>query len=451
MTDYPGYGSQNYVSVYSKYDKDIKNTDGNIIIKDNITLMRDILINKIVTLPPKKKIFKYNNNHEYIPIINKSVTKVTYIKRNKDIIYDFMMSYHEDKYVCWFLYCIIINIYITIDDINIQGGFIRNMFERNHIKKSYLDIDMYLLSEFLIKQKEFIKIDFELKEENKSCWSSLPAYMNFIDSTVCILNKLINENTNIITDITNICMYDRLGVYPNPENYSINVSYNLICNNKTYLGLSFDINKNTYSAFYHDIKYWETNTDSYLVKYYNELKENNIDNVDYLQNSLILVKNKKTNKLEIDLRIPISKLNILVKKTMLIFNQQNIIIILLNYQPFIKLKGIIDIISSFLSDEDLLKIIMYYSIACGIMIPCHALCTNCTDLYKVDTTIFLIRDQLIKRYAKFRDREYKILETRCDKAICNHTNKTSPVDMISIYKYIEKITCKHIELLNNKI
>ena len=71
------------------------------------------------------------------------------------------------------------------------------MFERNHIKKSYLDIDMYLLSEFLIKQKEFIKIDFELKEENKSCWPSLSAYMNFIDSTVCILNKLINENLEL--------------------------------------------------------------------------------------------------------------------------------------------------------------------------------------------------------------------------------------------------------------
>ena len=118
------------------------------------------------------------------------------------------------------------------------------MFERNHIKKSYIDIDMYLLFEYLIKQKEFIKIDFQLEKNNKSCWTSLPAYMEFIDSTVYILNKLINENTNIITEITNISIYDRLGVHPDPENSSINVSYNLKCNSKKYFELSFDINKN---------------------------------------------------------------------------------------------------------------------------------------------------------------------------------------------------------------
>ena len=73
-------------------------------------------------------------------------------------------------------------IYIKIDDIIIQGGFIRNMFEHMHIQKSSIDIDMYLLSEFLIMQKEFIMVDFQLETKNKSCRKSLPAYMNFIDS-----------------------------------------------------------------------------------------------------------------------------------------------------------------------------------------------------------------------------------------------------------------------------
>jgi len=278
-----GYGCTYYDTIYySPLDlPESDDTTEQKLIKDNILLMRDLLINIIIKVPSQEEIFKYNNNNEYIPIIDKSVTKVTYEKRNKDIIYDYMMSYHENKYLCWFLYCIIINIYNKIDDINIQGGFIRNMFEHMRIKKSSIDIDMYLLSEFLIMQKEFIMIDFQLDLQNKSCWASLPAYMNFIDSTVCILNKIINENTNIINYIKDISVYDRTGLYPDPNNHSISVTYILKCNNDKDFELSFVMNVKSYSALSHNI---EQIKNFNLISYYENAKINNINNIDYLQN-----------------------------------------------------------------------------------------------------------------------------------------------------------------------
>ena len=445
------YGSKHHTRIYSHFNILDEHANRNNLEK-NMSLMRDIL-SKIITLPSKEEIFKYNNNHEYIPIIDESVTKVTYEKRNKDIIYDYMMSYHENKYLCWFLYCIIINIYIKIDDINIQGGFIRNMFEHMHIKKSSIDIDMYLLSEFLIMQKEFIMIDFQLDIENKSCWASLPAYMNFIDSTVCILNKIINENTNIINYIEYISIYDRVGVHPDPDNYSMNVTYILKCINDIDFRLSFDINKKTYSAVSHNIE--EMNKIN-IISYYNNVKKENIDNVDYLQNSLILVKNKKTEQLEIDMCIPMFKLRSRDLSCSLwasidIFNIKNIIIILLNYQPFIQFNHIIDIISSFLTDKDKVKLIIYYSISCRIMIPCHALCTNYIKLHDIDNDIDILCDRMNYRYNKFSKLKYKMLELRCRNPICIYRCSLPLNKTILISKYIEKTTSKLIELLNNKI
>ena len=446
------YGSKHHTRIYSHFNILDEHANRNNLEK-NMSLMRDIL-SKIITLPSKEEIFKYNNNHEYIPIIDESVTKVTYEKRNKDIIYDYMMSYHENKYLCWFLYCIIINIYIKIDDIIIQGGFIRNMFEHMHIQKSSIDIDMYLLSEFLIMQKEFIMIDFQLEIKNKSCRNSLPAYMNFIDSTVNILNYIINENTTIVSCIEKISIYDRVDLPNEPDDYSINVTYKLICvDEKEEFELSFDMNKKTYSSFSNNITRRSYNSsrrndNSSLINYYNTVKQNNIDNVDYLQNSLILVKNKKTKKLEIDLRIPIEKLNPIIWKSLELFNIKNIIIILLNYQPFIIFNNIPNIILSFLTEQDKLQLIIYYSISCNIMIACHALCTDCIDLYSVENNIDLIGLRLAHRKDKFKDRNKLIIEYPCDKRVCSHKSSFDLKEIITINKHIETTTHKLINLLN---
>ena len=100
------YGTKYYKNIY-KLSKSSKNYSH---IHNNILFLRD-LFRDYITLPSKEEIFKYNNNHDFIPIINESFTIITYKIHNKDIIYDFMMSYHENKYLCWYLYCIIINIY----------------------------------------------------------------------------------------------------------------------------------------------------------------------------------------------------------------------------------------------------------------------------------------------------------------------------------------------------
>jgi len=134
-----------------------------------------------------------------------------------------------------------------------------------------------------------------------------------------------------------------------------------------------------------------------------------------------------------------------------IFNIKNIIIILLNYQPFIQFNVIIDIISSFLIDEDKVKIIIYYSIACRIMIPCHSLCTTYTDLHNIDNDIDLLSNRIIYRYEKFLDRKYKMLELSCKNPICIHIGSYPLNKIILISKYIENTTNKLIELLNNKI
>ena len=78
--------------------------------------------------------------------------------------------------------------------------------------------------------------------------------MNFIDSTVTILTYIINKNTTIVSCIERISIYDRVNLPNEPDNYSINVTYTLICvDEEEDFDISFDMNKKTYSTFINNI------------------------------------------------------------------------------------------------------------------------------------------------------------------------------------------------------
>jgi len=407
-------------------------TDNQICLCNNYTLMRTILKTNLKLLTKRKT----KNKYDYIPIINPDFTEINLKPHNKAVFYDYMMSYNENKLLCWYIYCVIINMYDRIDSLSIHGGFFRGCFEKNQPSKNYIDIDIYLSIPDLQKQKKFIDNNNKLSFSNGSCWVNFPNYLNSFDSIIMglLLFFKIKYKCDFKIEIIRLSYHSRIEL-PNCSNYySITITYEIIYDDISFI-LNLDVNPIMYASLAIDIY------NNKLRTYKDYVQINNIKNYDYLGNTITGKKNKKTGVIELELGIPIEKLNSTTVEILNLFNIINIIKLILRDTPISNNNHIINILINFLSESDQKLLITYYSIYNGIMIPCHAMCNNFIELYSIQTNIIKnICVNTNKRSDKFKLKGYRIFNTKCHDKICIHQEQTITVqELLEFSNYIKKI------------
>uniref|UniRef100_A0A6C0H8J3 Uncharacterized protein n=1 Tax=viral metagenome TaxID=1070528 RepID=A0A6C0H8J3_9ZZZZ len=432
VTDYTLYESRYYKIILGS--KININTDKQLCLYNNYILIRKILEKNLKLLTKRKR--KNKNEYDYIPIINPDFTEINFKPHNKAVFYDYMMSYNENKLLCWYIYCIIINMYDRIDSLNIQGGFFRDCFEKTQQSKNYIDIDIYLSLSDLKTQKLFINNDNKLSFSNGSCWINFPDYLNSFDSIIMGLLFFfkIKYKCNFKIDIIKLSYHSRIELPKYSEYYSITITYKIIYGD-TFFILNLDVNPIMYASLSNDIYHPR------LKAYSNYIRINNIANYDYLGNTITGKQNKKTKNIELQLAIPTEKLNSTTVEILNLFNIIKIIKLILRDTPISNNNYIINIVKSFLSESDQTLLITYFSIYNGIMIPCHAMCNNFIELNLMrNNIIHRVCKNINRRANKFKLKKYRIINIKCHCKICIHQEETITVqEILEFSNYIKTI------------
>jgi len=395
---------------------------------------------------------------QYLPINYNQVLKLKYRKLpenitqyytklvlfENNIIRDHCKKY--DKYVKnlgYFLHCIIYN--LARYNFKLGGGAIRQMFDCN-IVNDKIDLDYTINDDYINFHHTFLTSPSKSK------------YISNIDFIIYMLyNRIYNDNNLELIKIAKFKI-------PSSPNDSLTFTYKI----KNFI-INFDINSNSAHQL--------CNTIDPLHKYCN---------IDFEQNGLELELYKENIEYKYRLKTyrPYKDVPKYNKLLLCKINILMLINLLLNIQELFFMPHIIEIIIMYLGPdfEYLLKII--YTIILKIMYPTHTLCTNyyrCRRNHNINDKIItcpncsFIYYRLYKRYKKFENRNWTIINYKCDKSLCclsyqldeniNCINIESIIDMYENNRYLtpfdiflEKICIEynldyHIwqEYINNKI
>jgi len=390
------------------------NTYPNII--NEITTFREC-INNIV---------KYHS--QYLPMNYNKVLKLKYRKLPENITqyYTQLVLFEDniirdhckkyDKYVGnlgYFLHCIIYN--LARYKFKLGGGAIRQIFECD-IVSNKIDLDYTINEDYINFHHNFLT------------YPSKNTYILNIDFIIFIIyNRIYNDNNLELIKIAKFRI-------PSSPNDSLTFTYKI----KNFI-VNFDINCNSAHQL--------CNTIDPLHKYCN---------IDFEQNGLELnlYKENIEYKYRLNTYRPYKDVPKHNKLLLCKINMHMLVNALLNIKESFLMPHIIEIIIMYLGQdfEYLLKII--YTIILKIMYPTHTLCTNyysCRRNQNINDKIItcpscsLIYYRLYKRYQKFENRKWTIVNYKCDKSLCclsyqldkniNCINVESVVDIYNSGKY----------------
>jgi len=358
------------------------------IIKDIATFRKDI---NIVKYHSKHVPMNYNEVIKIIQHKTLTANNIQYCTKSvpfkNNIIRDHCKKY--DNYVGnlgYLLHCIIYN--LARYKFKLGGGAIRQMFESD-IVSNKIDLDYTIKEEYINFHHNF------LSNPSKN------TYISNIDFIIFILyNTIYNDNKLELIKIAKFKI-------PSSPNDSLTFTYKI----KNFI-INFDINSNSVHQL--------CNTIDPLHKYCN---------IDFEQNGLELelYRENRENKYRLKTYRPYKDVPKHNKLLLCKINMHMLINVLLNIQKQFLMPHIIENIIMYLGPdfEYLLKII--YTIILKIMYPTHTLCTNyysCIHNHNINDTVItcsncsLIYYRLYKRHQKFKNRNWTIVNYKCDKSLC---------------------------------
>lgn len=341
------------------------------IIKSNIELeynYKNILIVKIDS----------KNNRNMGEMIN-----IELKKGEQNYLTSYVESRIKDKYIGYFLICMVYSLFETLPNMKIRGGFIRDMFNEKD-NNDNIDIDIY------INDYDLALMNQKLKFKN------IKDYLEFkIDS---IINSLANLIFDKSIDLEDLYKYKIL-TYKIKTLYCISLKYKI--NNTV---ISLDINYNGTYEFCRNIKSSEHNID---------FEQNGLE-FEYKESKLICKMYRKYEN-----TTPYIKKELATK-----YNSIKIINKYITNDQLNNNTDIIRIIRDFIGVEYMYMLKIINTIINKEMYPTHNLCCNTMprciydDKFKCKCSIcHEIYKKIYNRYHKFSDK-YKIHCVRCNKRLC---------------------------------